>query len=419
MSGEKSGLHPSGHTQTDFDGNHKRQRVTITPQGIPSSVTPRAKRESGTITTKLKSDVLPHCAFPAGTLSAVGSFPEECRAAEGKRSPINQCCNDYKRSCILPSTQVMPGVEKDAIGGFKAVLPGHGEVSSEFRCGKVETFHRCVNGCGKAQPIKYNCHNIHCPVCFRSAVHQMGKRIDKRLSGLCVAYLAAGVKLGKVKHTVWSVDPLRYPIEYFEADRGARFLEEMRGLLKRFAKDGAYAGVIILHLWRKKHEDGTECERNHCHRKHIWEYGPHVHFVGHGYFAKSNIVHEKTGWVYKNVQPGKARSVYETVFYLCTHLAVFVEQAGNTVGQSYRYVGLFSNAKGGYKVVSKERVACLCLECKDEIHKYGMDMKGDMDKDYDMGAVEVTREIVAWYLNMSKGRKRKFRQEQIGEFDDE
>jgi len=195
--------------------------------------------------------------------------------------------------------------------------------------------------------------------------------------------------------------------------------------LKRHSKDGVYAGTLVLHPWRKRHEDGTECEMKGCRLLHIWVWGPHVHYCGHGFFSSSDKFYEQTGWVYKNIKPKESntRSIKDTVGYLLTHCAVFreyrsvevydslnmVKQVTSpswvTVGQHYRYVGLFSNAKGGHKVLEQGVKTVECNKCECLLHKYLTD-GDDLERDHDLGEYEVPYKKVEYYLNIKRKKVR-------------
>jgi len=110
-----------------------------------------------------------------------------------------------------------------------------------------------------------------------------------------------------------------------------------------------YGGVVVVHPWRLKHEeDGSSCERKDCKRYHVWMWGPHVHFIGWGRFARSDKVHKSgRGWVYRAIPDRTGRDIWATCYYQLTHCAVVPG------GQSYAWVGLMSTR--AVAVVKRER----------------------------------------------------------------
>lgn len=313
--------------------------------------------------------------------------------------------------CILPNTQVKPDDLTGTDTVYKVTFPGHGDVSRPLICGKVTGWSSCPNKCGPPVPLNYSCKNILCPVCYHEAVHQMAKRIEDRIIGMGNAYRDGGTVLGTVKQIVWSVNPDLYPISYFEGDRGKRFRNECIRVMRQYSRDGVFGGTMITHLYRKKHLDGSECGRKKCGKKHSWEYGPHIHYIGYGYFVNSDIVHDRTGWVYKNIKPGQKRDVFDTAYYLLTHSAIFTDTVLNgdvmTIGMSYTWVGQLAYSKGGRKEITKEYEVQKCPVCGDSIHKYQMDLSGKIDYDYDMGEMVRKNEVMRWYVNLTK-RKRTY-----------
>jgi hypothetical protein len=111
------------------------------------------------------------------------------------------------------------------------------------------------------------------------------------------------------------------------------------------------------------------------------------------------------------------RSLYNTLQYQLSHCGILVEakhvydpdakiSVDGTielvqVGQVVRYVGLFSNSKGGYKVESKKREVQACPHCKADLHTFDLvlDDKGDWILHSDRGPFEEWVEVKRWYIN--------------------
>lgn len=314
--------------------------------------------------------------------------------------------------------KVVWGNEKEWI-----TLPGRGK--TDYDCGKVKYAVNCENheSCGRKATLHYyNCMNVLCPVCYERVCKREAGRITERVMGMGGVYKKMGVRLGRLKHIVisppqkeWGVD---FVIGHWREIR--RYAVE---ILKKYAKDGFYGGVLIFHHARRKHEDGSSCENPECKRKHIWVWSPHFHYVGYGFLESGRRVYEETGWVVKNVDnvkgKHKKRNLFGTVFYLLTHRAVCVRRepyydaesgfyvggmyVEKSVGQGYAYVGVFGNCRGGFLVKERRYEVGVCEVCGGELHKYGVSEDEKINYDDDIGVYEIEVEIGVWYVNMRRG----------------
>jgi len=109
-----------------------------------------------------------------------------------------------------------------------------------------------------------------------------------------------------------------------------------------------------------------------------------------------------TGWVYKNIKAGQERDIYDTAYYLLTHMAVFVGEDGKAVGQMYRYVGLFANCNGGHERVSRSWEVEKCEKCEAELHQYPVKYGGQVDFTFDQGTCTHPVDVVRWYIRKRK-----------------
>ncbi|MCX6653037.1 MAG: hypothetical protein NT137_06770 [Methanomassiliicoccales archaeon] len=160
------------------------------------------------------------------------------------------------------------------------------------------------------------------------------------------AYGRNGVRLGKPKHIVFSPPQEDWPVEKLAMDGGRGLREELYRLLRGYAKDRVYGGAAILHDERRKHLDDTNCDTRWCRRRHKWVWGPHIHFIGYGFFENSALVYAETGWVYKRIEDDGERDIFGTAKYQLTHAALFVGADGEQVGTAYQFVGTMANCKG-------------------------------------------------------------------------
>lgn len=291
---------------------------------------------------------------------------------------------------------------------------GTGVKRSEF-CGKV----KFKVGCGKCRnevkTVFHSCDRVLCPKCYRNAVKKQSKRISERINGMGEVYNLNNVHLGTLKHIVFS-PPQFITREMYERDPS--IIEgSLLEMIHRFTKDGFYGGVIMPHGERKKHKDGTECDDMNCEEEHVWVWGLHYHYIGYGYFEKSDKVHELTGWVYKQIANAGIRDVYSSVYYLLTHSTVFTHEVvrmfegvecdleERTIGQGYSYVGIFANCKGGNEIVSEDKHSVECDKCGTTLGCYFPDIDDKIDWDIWLKNYTEVIKTVKWYIN---GKAQKF-----------
>lgn len=292
---------------------------------------------------------------------------------------------------------------------MRYVRSGRGEPTNEL-CGTP----RMVVSCSSPDPnhranvarlVFHNCKSLTCPKCYEAGATRGARAIQHRLEGMAGAYRKAGKRLGAKKHIVLSPPQADWPRERLEADGGRALRRKACQLLKRFAKDGAEGGTVVVHGERKKHLDGSECERDGCRRRHTWVWGPHIHYLGYGFLEDSSYFYAQTGWIYKRVDETKdrERSFFATAKYLLTHSASFVGADGRRVGQGYHHVGWMANCKGGARVVSRTWETGKCA-CGRELHDYGVVWEGMTPTEKpnfteDQGEHQVLVEVREWYLN--------------------
>jgi hypothetical protein len=266
------------------------------------------------------------------------------------------------------------------------------------KCGDI----RLVVACPELHEkhlIHQVCHRLQCPVCFRDAASRAAHRIEERLEGLHGAYEKNGIRLGRPKHIVFSPPQEDWAQERLERDGGKALRRRLYQLLVKYAKDGVYGGATITHGERRKHTDGTECDKKRCRRKHVWVWGPHIHFIGYGFFENSARFYTETGWTYKRIDDGGGeRDIFSTAKYLLTHCALFVGEDREQLGTAYHMMGVMANCKGGGRVLEKHEEPVLCETCKKELHQY-RPVGQEPNLDTDSGEYMVWRSVVEWYVN--------------------
>lgn len=321
------------------------------------------------------------------------------------------------------------GPSEIEIGQQYLILPGNGTAKSN--CGEVRfavgcSDHNCRDEHG-VKLVKENCGRLSCPVCKESAVDRAAARAVERIEGLISAYAAEGIKTGPLDHCQLSTradDPL-FTREAFSTREGInRAFARARLLLKRHVR--YYGGVLVLHPWRQIHPDGSECGRHDCDKPHVWTWSPHFHFIGFGWWTKSDDFFRLTGWTYSKFGHGikkragvdeSQRSLHNTIRYQLTHCGLLVEGKhiydSNSqtsvqgtvelaqVGQVLRYVGLLSNAKGGYRVESASYEVQACPHCKADLHTFDLvqDDAGNWSIHSDRGPLMEWVEVRKWYIN--------------------
>lgn len=254
-------------------------------------------------------------------------------------------------------------------------------------CGAIRTWYACSSPEHHAPFVHHeSCGKLSCPICYRSASSRSAHRAEDRVLGMLDAYRDAGVILGRIRHVEFSVDPTLWTPDLVTSD-GATSL--WRAFQSAYASCASRAGgCVVLHLWRRKHLDGSTCDHKACSLQHTWVWGPHFHFVGWGFFENSARFHKRTGWAYKTIDDGGyVRSVYKTVSYELTHSALVLNVQRDRLHQSVRYIGMCSNCRGGPIKKTKvfEPVKCTEPGCNCTVHRYGVTEGAGPDYDKDRG----------------------------------
>lgn len=254
-------------------------------------------------------------------------------------------------------------------GDGKVSGPKCGRPKFTLACPSEDLEHRLFS----QRLISEHCSSFSCPVCVDSASSRASQRIRLRLEGLHAKYLEQGVRLGVPKHIEFSPPQDLFTLEDLLQDGGKSAWSAVDKVLRESAQGGVYAGVVIVHLERKRHKDGTECGRHGCTRRHVWIWGPHFHFIGYGFFQRSDDFYQATdGWVYKRIaEKAGDRDIASTAFYVLTHSASFVKVETGRSAKNYRYVGLFAPSKVQVRKLGTGKEPCKC-SCQLNLHKYAL-----------------------------------------------
>lgn len=259
-----------------------------------------------------------------------------------------------------------------------------------------------------------SCHRGTCPECYEDYATRAGKSIGQRLEGMAESYQRRGIRLGKPKHGVFAPPPWKWPRERVEADRGQTLYDQAVKYLKSWMRDGFYGGVLVVHGERRKHTDGSECEREDCHRKHIWMWSPHVHWVGYGFFHDhlpdadgiERTFFDTTGWIYHRIEEkkGHERDIPSTARYILTHSAHFVDDVGEEEGDGYRLVGAMAMCKGRREVIQTDFATKKCPKCQQDLHAFGLLPDGSPNWEFDQGEIMEKVETVRYIINGKRWR---------------
>lgn len=311
-----------------------------------------------------------------------------------------------QQGLILLSTQVSCS-DTDIVF---PLIPGVGPVTSA-QCGTVRGAHRCSNpDCGHAELKYYQCHNYECPVCYRSAAHQAGLRIEDRLQGVTSELRRYGVHTGRPVHVVMSPPPGQMHVtDDMPAVR--------RGQVYKYCQEiGMIGGVVVFHPYRiipeikqelryYNEKDNPETFWKLVHQDILklgsWKdyvyWSPHFHIIG--YFPdikeKSDDFESRTGWIYKNLKA--TDSICRSVSYLLTHHAYRPGATG------YTYFGHYAYNRA--KPVSSQHVLELvhCERCGSVMHKwtnFDISSNGSVCFNHaeDLGEVLVSRKMTKYRL---------------------
>jgi len=322
------------------------------------------------------------------------------------------------------------------LGETYLILPGHG--TKKHDCGEVRFAVACSSDAcrdehGYSLRTK-NCGRLSCPTCRDTAIARAAARAVERIEGLTKAYEEEGQRLGPISHCQLSTSPdspLFSPEALSTREGLQKAFEKARSLLKKYCR--GYGGILILHPWRQIHLDGSQCGRHDCKEPHTWTWSPHFHYIGVGWWIRSDEFYEATGWTYTKFGYGtrkrrdvseRQRSLINTLSYQLSHCGILVEGRHiydadaqipvqgtielAQVGQVVRYVGLFSNSKGGYRVESRSYEVQPCPHCKSELHTFDvvLDDEGNWHLHADRGPLMEWVEVRVWYINHRRRQKR-------------
>ena len=295
-------------------------------------------------------------------------------------------------------------------------LPPHIEgikYQGDATCGSFKGVIACSNPSHVKESkrvFKVSCHRLSCKIDMPGVAVKLAVKADERMTEMARLYRGQRHSLGALKHIAFSPPQGMITKASYEVDLGksawASFYKLYGQIVNNFN-----GGVVDFHPWRKKHDDGSECEFEAytadgqlvtCPQHHVWRWGPHFHFTGYGWFDSSVDVFKATGWVYHKIKDRGNRSVFATVFYQLTHCGVLVDSEGKSKGQVLRWIGAFSRSRGGFQEVKGDVVECACpvKGCPEKVHRYGPSSSepDGINRNYDQGVYSYRERTRIWYL---------------------
>ena len=334
-----------------------------------------------------------------------------------------------KRLVTLPESDTKPTKnnplylalpQSNFLSSEKLIMVGSGQAKTT--CGNIKFGIRCSNfDCeNPSQGFGFTtCYRLACPVCRDTAIRRLARSVSERIEGMYGAYSQKRVRLGAISHVQISTDPKSpdlHPDVLSTVAGYNNLLKKVYKLLRENVRD--YGGVLIFHPWRQVGEDSPDSPD-----KKKWEWSPHFHYLGWGYFRKADDFYRLTGWTYSKIGQGvkvgqkdeSRRSIYGTAYYQLTHCGIFTDIKGrHQLLQAVRYVGMLSPAKGGYVYGESVVRVNTCDCCGSDIHRYrlvsifsGYVYGDDWGRDIDIDRVKV------WYLTTKSRYRNKLSNGQV------
>lgn len=233
-------------------------------------------------------------------------------------------------------------------------------------CGEVLGWKYCAEG-HECIPMRKHCDKWTCPVCYEGVATRAAERIRSQWKGKVAAYERLWYNIPKVRHYTFScrADQVYNIKKHSDVGWPARYRKAALRVMQREAT-GIWGGIVVVHPWRKKHDDNSTCENRACRERHWWVWGPHVHLVGWGNFrrvprrgSKEEGIYKRRmhGWQYHRITDVGTRDIYGTVRYQLTHGAYVEKQ------HAYAWVGCMTPARIAVERVDKHWVEECCSHC--------------------------------------------------------
>lgn len=316
-----------------------------------------------------------------------------------------------------------------------------GQGVQKNNCGFIKTFDNekmkilmCSSlSCRHVRVFKNHCDNPECPECFPNWVQREANSAYQRMNEAKKEYDKVGIHLRYPRHLIFSPEQssakiLMESVEGYDklkkehiktlkyADvRGGCFVFHPFRIKKSMAQELRKKGYGIGKsghgsLWRGIHDNalGLSSKEAYCVKS------PHFHNMGFGFLKKSDIVYEKTGWVYKNKGVRiTEREIKGTLKYFLNHAGLQkVEGAQKRRGHVMVWYGLlaYNKIKKDGKKEVREKV--LCPLCNSEMHVFHAEPNDDgspnigiLSDNDDLGVYVRTFKRPKYVLNMKFFKK--------------
>lgn len=287
-----------------------------------------------------------------------------------KTFPLSKIRPSYVEYDGRTGESLLEHYEETDLNAYFMGFPGFGRPHGD--CGDKRAVKECPI-CGPHDVLQH-CERLLCPVCNGIYRRKQAKEIDLKIRGIWNKYKKAGIVYGNPSNAFqhWILSPPQdiFPNaqDFMRSDDdktvfdNLNFLyneakkligkasirissEEWRKQYKAFKKDPAnnprprgspiQGGELAFHGFRKKHQNGTSCNKAKCSEEHEWEWGYHFHYMGFGYLDVQPFL--DAGWVLKHkpVKGNKARNIFATAHYILSHASIIgrstVEKSNRTV----------------------------------------------------------------------------------------
>ena len=178
-------------------------------------------------------------------------------------------------------------------------------------------------GCLNHEPAyvirkKNNCQRAECPICSDAWLTDSASRLADRIESAKKYHRSR-----RPIHATASL-PANEWLEPLTKEGYAKLRRKANRLMKRVGFQG---GVCVFHPYRKKCK---KCGAGESEYAKIcpkcgsndwgWIYSPHFHYIGYGWIVGVKSMHEKFGWVIKNI--GLRDEVFPVAYYILSHAGI-------------------------------------------------------------------------------------------------
>jgi hypothetical protein len=224
--------------------------------------------------------------------------------------------------------------------------------------------------------ISEHCKSIRCSVCNAYALQRQVERAMLPHQALDEVLKLAGCMLPD-SHVGVMPSKRMFTRDMVAAEGVAPLFKWLSGFFSSY-NAGLLASTSVLHLYRYKHQDGSDCETRHCTLPHRSEWGPHFHNFGKIFLVPSReIYRDYDGKMIVRKFPdwhGK-RDMGATLFYELGHASAVISSRSSRTSQLFRGFGEFSKRRMHRKHIRTDHHPdhCSCPGCMRTLMEYDID----------------------------------------------